>query len=286
MRPDDLNTALRVDLVLIAGKALELASSFTALLARIEAALPISELPQPAPFPTVQNEGVGIQGKDQRAQKSGVATSEAGAAPAGHLRADPRNSSRSTGEAASVSSPVDRTPFPEQPASALPPRAVKAEPPAASSSQPAPQEAPKPYLIARADVEREPPVQGFAKPAPAVPFTPADIAPLMGIGHRADANITEFEIVGIDPAGRIIRGPLNDWTTDAPTMRTIQRMNHREALFDKKTLADAGPWPGVEAFERRIPMMKRHLAAIGVDFTDLKGAGCRIRRWWNDALRA
>ena len=125
--------------------------------------------------------------------------------------------------------------------------------------------------------EREPPVSGFAKPVTQAPFTPADLAPLMGIGMRPDAKITEASVVGIDPVGCIIRGPLADWTTDAPTMRTIRKMNVPGSLFDKKTLLEAGPWPGIETFERRLPMIKRHLAAIGVDFVDLKGAGCRIR---------
>lgn len=153
---------------------------------------------------------------------------------------------------------------------------IKADPPAAT--------APAAYAVKpqspaspHSKEEREPPVSGFAKPVTQAPFTPADLAPLMGIGQRPDAKITEASVVGIDPVGCIIRGPLADWTTDAPTMRTIRKMNVPGGLFDKKTLLEAGRWPGIETFERRLPLMKRHLAAIGVDLVDLKGAGCRIR---------
>lgn len=57
-------------------------------------------IPQPAPFPSVQNEAEGIQGEDQRAQKevSAPNATSAGAASAGHRNADPRNSSRPVGE--------------------------------------------------------------------------------------------------------------------------------------------------------------------------------------------
>lgn len=56
--------------------------------------------PQPAAFPTVQSEGVGKQGEDQRAQKEVAvpAAPSAGAAQAEHQSADPRNSSRPAGE--------------------------------------------------------------------------------------------------------------------------------------------------------------------------------------------
>lgn len=57
-------------------------------------------IPQPAAFPTVQSEGVGKQGEDQRAQKEETvpAVASAGAASAEHKSADPRNSSRPAGE--------------------------------------------------------------------------------------------------------------------------------------------------------------------------------------------
>jgi hypothetical protein len=57
-------------------------------------------IPQPAAFPTVQNEGVGKQGEDQRAQKEDdvASVASAGAAQAEHSNADPRNSSRPAGE--------------------------------------------------------------------------------------------------------------------------------------------------------------------------------------------
>lgn len=56
--------------------------------------------PQPAAFPTAQDEVVGKQGEDQRAQKEVAvpAAPSAGAASAEHSNADPRNSSRPAGE--------------------------------------------------------------------------------------------------------------------------------------------------------------------------------------------
>ena len=122
-RPEDLHAAMRADLVCIL-------KDVVALIARIEASIPspfVSDsalppgaapasplavespaslppegepTPQPALSPAVQNEGAGIQGEDQRAQKEGAgpAAPSAGAASAESRNADPRNSSRSAGE--------------------------------------------------------------------------------------------------------------------------------------------------------------------------------------------
>lgn len=67
-------------------------------------------IPQPAPRPAVQDEAPVNQGKDQRAQKEETvaAVALAGAAQAGHLNADPCNSSRPA-EVGPVLIPAGRT---------------------------------------------------------------------------------------------------------------------------------------------------------------------------------
>lgn len=264
------------------------------------------EFPQPASFPSVQSEGDGKQGGDQRAQKSeaGPVATEAGAAQAGLHSADRRNSSRPAGEGASASPPADRTrtdhaldlwsttdlseqAIAEQVGCAL--GSVKAFVSAARkkndsrafarklahddklSVPPAPK--PQPVLIPRKDEEREPPVAGFAKPAERKPFSkPLDPRP----GRRAGVVITSpGSVVALDMDNLVVACPGGDWQVSRPVALIMERMRNGET-FDDQTLAEVGSM-GLTTFADSRKRWTEELATRGVEFVHTKGVGCKIR---------
>lgn len=257
MRPDDLHTAMRADLVVIL-------KDVVGLIARIEATLPSPQpvYPQLAHSPGVQNEGSGRHGDDQRAQKEGPlhTAPSAGAAEAGLHNADRRNSSRPAGEGSSAPFPVNRTPVSKQPTdAALPPSVEKAEPPAASSPPPAPQEAPTPILIPKAQ----------AKPKPA--SKPLDPRPGRAIGV---VKTHEGSVVSVDVINSVVICPKGDWETSRPVAAIMERMRDGETFGDN-VLAEIGSM-GEDSFRESRKRWAEDLAKRGVTFIHTKGVGCRI----------
>jgi hypothetical protein len=265
---------------------------------------PPQPLPQPAILATAQNEEVVIQGADQQAQKeeAGHTAASAGGASAHEKDADPRNSSRSTGEVTldAPTVPVERTESPitmgeqvlrlwsttymskEEIAekvgcsrSSIEPFLTQAR--AKGDRRGYARRAENNSFGARVDPHREiePPASGYSKPPVPRPLSPLEPPAPKPVTLRG--TFDAMGVVAIDTKAHIIRGPLGDWQASAPVARTIKRMNSG-GLFDRRTLLEAGPWPGEDSFSAQIPSITRHLAAIGVEFVDVKRAGCRIRR--------
>lgn len=262
-------------------------------------------IPQPAPFPSVQNEAEGIQGEDQRAQNEVGApnATSAGAASAGHRNADPRNSSRAP--SSEPSGPVGgaRTepplPMKEQvvrlwSTTDLTREAIAAEVGCKLGSVDA-------FLsqarakgdrrgFARATMtqtfgavperdsgEREAPVSGLSKSPAPKPFDRLPSEPLNPRpGRFAGVIITSpGDVVSIDMDNLVIACPGGDWQVARPVALVMERMRNGET-FDHKTLADIGSM-GLETFKSSMPRWTEQLAARGVEFVSTKGVGCKIR---------
>ena len=128
--------------------------------------------------------------------------------------------------------------------------------------------------VKKPDADRAPPISGFSGPPRLLPAAGAQ--PAAPIPVTLNGTFDAMGVVAIDTRAHIIRGPLGDWQASAPVARTLKRMNDG-MLYDRRTLLEAGPWPGEECFASQFPSMTRHLAAIGIELVDVKKAGCRIR---------
>lgn len=250
----------------------------------------LEPIPQPAIRTAIQNEGAVDQGEDQRAQKLEPlpGSSEAGAAEAERRDADPRNSSLAPAEAISRqakatagarTSPPSRTTCKETVLD-LWERGERDHKELAWKAGCAPASVQVYLSVARREGDPRvatPTVAGYAKPVERkVESTAA--APVRKpeklIGVIIDVPPG---VVGFDTEQNIVVGPLGDWKTTAPVIRTLRKMNDG-GLYDRRTLVDEGPWSSGDDLDQQIRKWTAELAVIGVEFVDVKKAGCRIRR--------
>lgn len=262
-------------------------------------------IPQPAPFPSVQNEAEGIQGEDQRAQKGEALhpSLPAGAASAGHWDADPRNSSRAPSAEPSCLAGGERTepplPMKERVVRLWSTTTMTREEIAdqvgcklgsvdAFLSQARAKGDRRGYARAtttqtfmgvpdRDAAEREPPVLGLSRPPEPKPFDRPKSEPLNPRPGRLAGIVVDQpgSVVSIDLTNFVIVCPGGDWQTSRPIALVMERMRNGET-FDHKTLADIGSM-GLETFKSSMPRWAEQLASRGVEFVSTKGVGCKIR---------
>lgn len=265
-------------------------------------------LPQPAPFPAVQNEGAGIQGEDHRAQKEdGCQAASAGAASAGHSNADPRNSSRASSVDPSGPAGGERTRTEraldlwsttdwseEQIADAVGCKVssirgfvylARKKGDARGQARAMPHDAKRAELRAQAapvlikkpapsNEDRGPTMAGIAREVERKPFAPpAPAKPIRLVGVVIDLP---GSVVSIDSVMGVVACPGGDWQASKPVIRTIAKMRNGE-LFDARTLAEEGRWVSVDYFLAQAKAWQRDLTALGVDLVIMPKVGCRIR---------
>lgn len=235
---------------------------------------PVSELPQPAPFPSVQDEAEGIQGEDQRAQNEEAvsAAASAGAATAGHGNADPRNSSCGP---AVVAGPGPQT---DQPYVTKRERALILFSTTSLS-----------YAeIAEALDSTETSIRAMLNKAgrdgdPRAVRSLAPIAANLKTLEQAPAEQAApptpwpgFPVVTLQEAGfRIVGNKGKPWATDEATYLTV------ELLADGKVhsiaaMMGAGGWASTGQVKRKLGLIHDRLEEIGVRLIHIADVGCRI----------
>lgn len=241
---------------------------------------PPQPLPEPAPFPTAQDVGVGDQGEDQPAQKEEPlpTVSPARAASAEHIVADPRNASC---EPAVVAGPGSQTDEPslyvtkreralvlltttelsfaeiaealdstENSIRSLIRLAEKAGDPRASVRRLAP-----PRLSTR--TKAEPP------PAPATVETAGTAA--------------AGPVVALDEANLRIVGMRGSFITTRNLFDTVKLLNDG-AMHTLNEMTKGGLWSSPPMLQTKLGLLGDKLDDIGIRLIHIRGQGCKIER--------
>lgn len=247
------------------------------------------QVPQPAGRTAVQNEGAVIQGEDQRAQNGPeVDLSPAGVAQANVNQADPRNSSPVPAMIVSPkATPVAGAGTPSRARSTskevvldLWERGERDHKELARKAGCASASVQVYISAARREGDPRvatPTVAGYAKPVERKAEPTAETAPRKSQKFVGVIIDVPPGVVGFDTERNIVAGPLGDWKTTKPVVRTLIKMNDG-GLYDRRTLVDEGPWSSSDDLDQQIRKWTVELAVIGIEFVDVKKAGCRIRR--------